>query len=122
MLNAIGLQGIACIGSSARRCLSCGASARSFIVNVCGSSIGGVVEVSRILSDLEGVAALELNISCPNIKEAVFSRLQPGERRRRWWGGPEGDRLPLIPKLTPQRHERGGPSRGAAEENGAGTR
>ncbi len=39
------------------------------IVNVCGTTIDEYVEVSRILSDAEGVAAIELNISCPNIKE-----------------------------------------------------
>ena len=39
------------------------------IVNVCGTTIDEYVEVSRMLSDAEGVAAIELNISCPNIKE-----------------------------------------------------
>ena len=39
------------------------------IVNICGSTLEEYVELARILSDAEGVAALELNISCPNIKE-----------------------------------------------------
>ena len=39
------------------------------IVNVCGTTLDEYVEVARILSDAEGVAAIELNISCPNIKE-----------------------------------------------------
>ena len=39
------------------------------IVNICGTTIDEYVELARILSDAEGVAALELNISCPNIKE-----------------------------------------------------
>src|SRR5215470_4750514 len=38
-------------------------------VNVCGTTLDEYVEVSRILSDAEGVDAIELNISCPNIKE-----------------------------------------------------
>ena len=33
------------------------------------STLDEYVEVARILSDAEGVAAIELNISCPNIKE-----------------------------------------------------
>jgi dihydroorotate dehydrogenase (NAD+) catalytic subunit len=82
MLNAIGLQGI--------------------IVNVCGTTLDEYVEVSRILSDAEGVAAIELNISCPNIKEGgiqfgcsldgtfdVVSAVR------------KVTRLPVIPKLTP---------------------
>ena len=39
------------------------------VVNVCGVTLDEYCEVSRVLSDHEGVAAIELNISCPNIKE-----------------------------------------------------
>lgn len=39
------------------------------IVNVSGSSIDDYVECSEKLVDLEKVPAIELNISCPNVKE-----------------------------------------------------
>jgi dihydroorotate dehydrogenase (NAD+) catalytic subunit len=72
------------------------------IVNVCGSSIEEYAEVARILSDHEGVAAIELNISCPNIKEGgiQFGCSLPAAHEviaavRR------ATPLPLIPKLTP---------------------
>ena len=39
------------------------------IVNICGTTVDEYAELARILSDADGVAALELNISCPNIKE-----------------------------------------------------
>src|SRR6266850_376420 len=72
------------------------------IVNVCGTTLDEYVEVSRIVSDAEGVGAIELNISCPNIKEGgiqfgcslsgtfdVVSAVR------------KVTRLPVIPKLTP---------------------
>jgi dihydroorotate dehydrogenase (NAD+) catalytic subunit len=38
-------------------------------VNICGTTLQEYVELAKILSDVDGIAALELNISCPNIKE-----------------------------------------------------
>jgi dihydroorotate dehydrogenase (NAD+) catalytic subunit len=60
------------------------------------------VELSRILSDHEGVAAIELNISCPNIKEggitfgcSLHGTFEVVSAVRKV------TRLPVIPKLTP---------------------
>lgn len=39
------------------------------IVNIAGNSLEDYAEVTRRLSRAEGVAALEVNISCPNVKE-----------------------------------------------------
>ena len=43
------------------------------IVNFYGSSIDDYVELAGRLSDVEGIAGLEANISCPNIKEGGIS-------------------------------------------------
>ena len=102
MLNAIGLQGIGVhrfVGEKLPELRRLGATV---IVNVCGTTIDEYCEVSRVLSDHEGVGAIELNISCPNIKEGgiqfgcsltgthdVVSAVR------------KVTRLPLIPKLTP---------------------
>jgi dihydroorotate dehydrogenase (NAD+) catalytic subunit len=88
-------------------------------VNICGTTIDEYVELARILSDAEGVAALELNISCPNIKEggitfgcsltgthAVVSAVR------------KVTHLPVIPKLTPNVTDVASFAR-AAEEAGA---
>jgi len=102
MLNAIGLQGIG-VHRFVRECLprlrELGAVV---VVNVCGATVDEYVEVSRVLSDAEGVAAIELNISCPNIKEGgiTFGCSLPGTHAvvsavRR------ATTLPVIPKLTP---------------------
>src|SRR3982750_2934295 len=69
MLNAIGLQGIGVRRFVDEKLPELRARRATVIVNVCGTSVDEYAEVSRILSDAEGVAAIELNISCPNIKE-----------------------------------------------------
>jgi dihydroorotate dehydrogenase (NAD+) catalytic subunit len=102
MLNAIGLQGIGVRRFVAERLPELRRLGATTIVNVCGSTIDEYCEVTRILSDHEGVHAIELNISCPNIKEGgiqfgcsligthdVVSAVR------------KVTRLPLIPKLTP---------------------
>src|SRR4029453_8537044 len=60
------------------------------------------VEVARILSDAEGVHALELNISCPNIKEGgiTFGCRLPGTHAV-VSAVRKVTPLPVIPKLTP---------------------
>ena len=102
MLNAIGLQGIGVHRFVAEKLPELRARRATVIVNVCGTTIDEYAEVSRILSDAEGVSAIELNISCPNIKEGgiqfgcsldgtydVVSAVR------------KVTRLPIIPKLTP---------------------
>src|SRR6188472_2518932 len=69
MLNAIGLQGIGAQRFIDEKMPALRARGATVIVNVCGTTIDEYVEVSRMMSDTEGVAAIELNISCPNIKE-----------------------------------------------------
>ena len=102
MLNAIGLQGIG-VHRFIREKLPELRERRAVVfVNICGSTLEEYVELARILSDAEGVAAIELNISCPNIKEGgiTFGCSLPGTH-----GVVAAVRkvtpLPVIPKLTP---------------------
>src|SRR5690348_3890677 len=60
MLNAIGLQGIGVHRFVAEKLPELRARGATVIVNVCGTTIDEYAEVSRILSDAEGVAAIEL--------------------------------------------------------------
>src|SRR5436309_13781183 len=102
MLNAIGLQGIGVRRFIAEKLPELRDRRATVVVNICGSTIDEYVELARILSDAEGVAALELNISCPNIKEGgitfgcslngTFDVVAAVRRVTR---------LPVIPKLTP---------------------
>jgi dihydroorotate dehydrogenase (NAD+) catalytic subunit len=119
MLNAIGLQGIGVRRFVDEKLPELRARKATVVVNVCGTTIDEYVEVSRILSDADGVAAIELNISCPNIKEGgiqfgcslngtfdVVSSVR------------KATRLPIIPKLTPNVTDVASFAR-AAEEGGA---
>ncbi len=102
MLNAIGLQGIGVQSFIADKMPGLRRLKAVVIVNICGTTVAEYAELARILSDVEGVAALELNISCPNIKEGGISfgcdmantgRVVSAVRR--------ATSLPIIPKLTP---------------------
>ena len=102
ILNAIGLQGIGVHRFIEEKLPELRARGATVIVNICGTTIDEYAELARILSDHAGVAALELNISCPNIKEGGLtfgcsllgtSEVVGAVRRV--------TRLPVIPKLTP---------------------
>ena len=102
MLNAIGLQGIGVHRYIAEKLPELRRLGATNIINICGSTLDEYVELARILSDADGVHALELNISCPNIKEGgitfgcslhgTFDVVSAVKKVTH---------LPVIPKLTP---------------------
>jgi dihydroorotate dehydrogenase (NAD+) catalytic subunit len=102
MLNAIGLQGIGVHRYIAEKLPELRRLGATNIINICGSTLDEYVELARILSDAEGVHALELNISCPNIKEggitfgcSLHGTFDVVSAVRKV------THLPVIPKLTP---------------------
>jgi len=102
MVNAIGLQGIGVERFVAEKLPELRARRATVIVNVCGTTIAEYAEVSRILSDAEGVAAIELNISCPNIKEGgIQFGCSLGGTHDVVKAVRKVTRLPIMPKLTP---------------------
>src|SRR6266508_821951 len=119
MLNAIGLQGIGVHRFVAEKLPELRARGATVFVNVCGTTLDEYVEVSRILTDHEGVAAIELNISCPNIKEGG---IQFGCSLNGTFDVVSAvgkvTRLPVIPKLTTNVTDVASFAR-AAEEAGA---
>jgi dihydroorotate dehydrogenase (NAD+) catalytic subunit len=102
LLNAIGLQGVgirAFVKDVLPRLVPYDTAV---IVNVCGDTVEEYAEVTRIVDDAPGVAAVEINISCPNVKVGGMA----------FGGDPEmtfavvaavrkSTRLPVIPKLSP---------------------
>ena len=102
LLNAIGLQGIGIRAFMADVLPRLRAHDTAVLVNVCGDTVEEYAEVARIASDGEGVHALEINISCPNVKKGGIA----------FGGDPKmaydviaavrgATRLPVIPKLSP---------------------
>jgi dihydroorotate dehydrogenase (NAD+) catalytic subunit len=102
MLNAIGLQGIGAQRFIDEKMPELRARGATVIVNVCGTTIDEYAEVSRMLADTEGVAAIELNISCPNIKEGGIQFGCSLDGTADVVGAVRKvTNLPVIPKLTP---------------------
>jgi len=102
MLNAIGLQndGVRDLISEKLPWL------RQFdvavIVNVVGHTVEEYVEVARALDGVEGVAALEINISCPNVKQGCIAfGVDPDMTAQVVSSVKNVTRLPVIAKLSP---------------------
>lgn len=102
MVNAIGLQGPGVDGLIRDYLPFLHRADVPVIVNVWGTSEEEYAEVAARLDGVPGVAGVELNVSCPNVKEGghafgtdphTVAALVAAVRRR--------TRLPLIPKLAP---------------------
>jgi len=119
MLNAIGLQNIGVerfIADVAPRLDAAGAV---FVANIYGRTVEEYEAVARRLSELPSLAAIELNASCPNVKEGgiAFGSTPEGlaglTRRVRAATG-----KPLWVKLSPNVTDIGSMAR-TAEDAGA---
>ena len=69
MLNAIGLQNVGVARFIEEKMTYLRGINVPVIVNILGDSIEEYREITRRLADTEGIAALEVNISCPNVKK-----------------------------------------------------
>jgi dihydroorotate dehydrogenase (NAD+) catalytic subunit len=101
MLNAIGLQNPG-VDHVVRQILpALDFSETRFIANVCGSTIEDYVEVTRRFDD-SPIDAIEINISCPNIKEGgVQFGNYPEMSARVVEACRKVTKKPLITKLSP---------------------
>jgi dihydroorotate dehydrogenase (NAD+) catalytic subunit len=68
MVNAIGLQNIGVRAFVAEKLPLLRRFDTAIVANIFGQTIAEYVEVIRVLEDTEGLAAYELNISCPNVE------------------------------------------------------
>ncbi|HMO05485.1 MAG TPA: dihydroorotate dehydrogenase [Kiritimatiellia bacterium] len=102
LLNAIGLPGPGVDGFVRTYMPFLRQYATPVIVNIWGKTIEEYAEVARRFDQVEGIAGLEVNVSCPNIKEGsalfgtdldMFRRVVDAIRA--------ATRLPMIPKLAP---------------------
>jgi dihydroorotate dehydrogenase (NAD+) catalytic subunit len=102
LLNAIGLQGIGIHAFVADVLPRLRKHDTALLVNVCGDTVDEYAEVARVCDGAAGVSGLEINISCPNVKQGGMA----------FGGDPRmthavvaavraATRLPVIPKLSP---------------------
>lgn len=119
MLNSIGLAGPGISGLKEKIRQLAARTATPIIVNVCGSDHREYLEVARTFDGMEEVAALELNISCPNVKLKGRCIAQDSRETRRLVRQiKEAVTKPLITKLSPNVADIGEVAR-AAEEGGS---
>jgi dihydroorotate dehydrogenase (NAD+) catalytic subunit len=102
LINAIGLQGVG-VKDFARKVLpKLKGLDTAVIVNVCGADDDEYVAVVEFLDGEAGIAAYELNISCPNVKkEGACPALFAGPTHRLVRRVKSASRRPVIVKLSP---------------------
>jgi dihydroorotate dehydrogenase (NAD+) catalytic subunit len=105
MLNAIGLQGpgIDKFLNDEHYMPFLRKSGATVIVNIWGKKIEDYAEVAaRLEAEKEGIAALEINVSCPNVKEGGLAfGTDPAMMAKVVSAVRAATRLPLITKLSP---------------------
>jgi dihydroorotate dehydrogenase (NAD+) catalytic subunit len=102
MINSIGLQNIGVRAFVRDKLPELARFNTPIIANVFGSAIEDYVEVIRVLEDAPGIAAYELNVSCPNTKEGgVYFSSDPSLLGNVVNAVRRPTRRPLIVKLSP---------------------
>lgn len=102
MLNAIGLQNIGARAFVEEKLPLLKSYDTRVIANVFGYSDDDYLEAITILNDGDGIAAYELNISCPNVKEGgIVIGNSPDAASRLTEKARRASKRPLIVKLSP---------------------
>ncbi len=102
MLNAIGLENVGVKRFIAEKMDSLRASNVPVIVNILGDTLDEYREIAAQLADVEGIAAIEVNISCPNVKKGgVAFGTVPEMAEAVTAAVKKQSRVPVIVKLSP---------------------
>ncbi len=119
MLNAIGLENVGLEAFIKDKLPYLKGHKCPLIVNILGDSIEEYRHLAAGLDQEEGISAIELNISCPNVKKGgVAFGSQPDLARELTTTVRQATSLPLIVKLSPNVSDIGAMAR-AAETGGA---
>jgi len=100
MLNTIGLQNIgidAFIGKPLEKLSRIGVPV---IVSIAGDTADEYIKTAEILSERNGISALELNLSCPNLKKKIICH-DLSLTREVIRGVKKASKVPVIAKLSP---------------------
>ncbi len=102
MLNAIGLENVGVEGFIAKKMVFLQTVNTPVVVNILGDSVEEYYEIAHRLDGVDGVGALEVNISCPNVKKGgVAFGTVPEMAARVTAAVRRATRLPVIIKLSP---------------------
>ena len=102
MLNAIGLENIGVEAFIREKLPFLRRYRARVIANIFGETVEEYCEVAGRLDQAQGVDAVEVNISCPNVKEGGISfGSDPQRAREVLQAVRQATRLPVIAKLSP---------------------
>ena len=101
LLNAIGLDNDGLEEFIAKKMPYLRSIGTKIIVSIAGRTAEEYAEMAAALTDVEGVDALELNISCPNVAHGTDFGKNPAECERLVAGVRKATTLPFFTKLTP---------------------
>lgn len=118
MLNSIGLDNEGIEGFIQRQLPYLAGLGPPIIVSIAGKSHAEFVDLAARLDGLPGVAAIELNVSCPNVSGGVDFGTDPAMCEKVVAGVRKACSCPVLAKLTPNVTDITGVARGA-EAGGA---
>ncbi len=118
LMNSIGLPNKGLHGYLAEDLPELSELGVPLIVNVMGFSREEVAELVRAFAERDEVAALELNVSCPNVETGLVMGADPDETARLLVAVRPLTDKPLIVKLTPNANDPAAVAL-AAQEGGA---
>ncbi|HEY4707908.1 MAG TPA: dihydroorotate dehydrogenase, partial [Thermodesulfobacteriota bacterium] len=102
MLNAIGLQNVGVDDFIEKKLPLLKGVDTHVIANIFGETIEDYIEVAKRFDNAKGVSALEINISCPNVKKGgIVFGTDPSEAFKVVSAVRNATRLPIITKLSP---------------------
>jgi dihydroorotate dehydrogenase (NAD+) catalytic subunit len=101
MLNAIGLQNVGIERFIAEKLPYLRQFNVPLVVNVAGESVEDFAFLARALSTQEGIAAIELNISCPNVAHGLDFATDPVLTEEVVSHARASTHLPIFAKLSP---------------------
>lgn len=102
MLNAIGLENVGVERFITEKLPYLQKFSTPVIVNILGDSLDDYANLAARLNDVDGVAAIEVNISCPNVKKGgVAFGTDPAMAAAVTTAVKKASTLPVIVKLSP---------------------
>jgi len=102
MMNSVGLQNLGVRAFVAEKLPALRTMPVKVFANVFGYAVEDYLEVVRILDDADGLAAYELNVSCPNTSHGgIFFSSDPGLLEQLVGAVKRIARRPVIVKLSP---------------------
>jgi len=101
MLNAIGLQNVGVERFMEEKLPFLHSLGVSLIVNIAGETVDDFADLAMLFNSKDGVNALELNISCPNVAHGLDFATDPRQAKQVIAGVREATSVPIIAKLSP---------------------